>query len=151
MIERILDILSAHRAELLSGAYDVLCARPFMDFGLHASPNGSTVIAVEMSAETRAALPPTHQHLDLFLLEPRAELGAHFHHHASARIHILSGSGVAEVDGAALAVAPGDALDFPVTKIHNVRSGDEAILFASFQDHPILRPDGSVDYFAISA
>jgi mannose-6-phosphate isomerase-like protein (cupin superfamily) len=148
MIERVLDGLAAHADAILRGDYTTLRQPPFAGFALHVSPNGSTVIALEPLATTRDALPPSHRCIDLFVLEPHAQLGRHWHRHASAHIHMLRGHGVVEVDGDAIAAAPGDQALFPAGTVHNVIAGAETVLFASFQDVPIIQPDGALDYFA---
>src|SRR5262249_31521889 len=111
------------------------------------SPNGSTVISLALTPEARGKLPPDQRVVDLFVLGPRNQLGRHSHRHSSAHVHFVSGHGVAELDDAWMQVGPGDALFFPALSVHNVRSGEETVLFASFQDHPILQPDGSADYY----
>jgi quercetin dioxygenase-like cupin family protein len=151
MIRHVLDALAARCDAALAGDYAALRAPPFAGFTLHVSPNGSTVIAIEPAPETRDALAPSHRVIDLFLLEPRAQLGRHFHRHASAHIHILRGRATVEVDGAATDAAPGDEAFFPAGKIHNVIARDEAVAFASFQDHPIIQPGGALDYFAVES
>lgn len=148
-ISALLQTLSAHSAAIVAGDYSVLRANVFAGFTEHVSPNGSTVLAIELTPAARESLPPSHIWLDLFLLEPNSQLGAHYHRHASAHIHMLAGTAIAEVAGEAIAVNPGDAAYFPAGSIHNVTSNEAFVLFASFQDHPILQPDGSVDYFAV--
>jgi quercetin dioxygenase-like cupin family protein len=143
----VLDRLAALCDDVIAGKYDALRAPPFDAYKAHVSPNGSTVLAIAVSAKIRAALPTSHQWLDLFILEPHAQLGRHFHQHASAYIHFLSGRGVADIDGVLSEVAPGDEAFFPAGSIHNVRAGDNFVVFASFQDNPIIQADGSMDYF----
>lgn len=149
MFTQLLTHFDAHADAILGGDHSALAAPFFDGFSLHRSPNGSIVIALQPSLDTRNALASTYQHIDLFLLEPNARLGRHFHHHASAHIHILRGAAMAEVDGVSAYVAPGDTAYFPATKIHDVHAKHDWVLFASFQDHPILRNDGSVDYVAV--
>jgi quercetin dioxygenase-like cupin family protein len=150
MIKALLDSIAAHTDAIMSGDFTALEAPPFAGFSTHTSPNGSTVITVEVPAQTRQKLAPSHRRIDLFLLDANCQLGRHFHRLASAHIHIIRGRAVAEIDGKETSVAPGDETYFPAQSVHNVCSGDEAVLFASFQDHPILQNDGSVDYFAVT-
>lgn len=149
MIERILERVAAHADDILAGRYEALRAPPFAGFALHVSPNGSTVIALQFEAAALAALPASHRSVDLFLLAPHAQLGRHFHRRATAHVHMVRGAATAEVDGEETHLAPGGEACFPARAVHDVRSGSEAVLFASFQDHPILQPDGSQDYVSV--
>ena len=144
--QAILDCIREQRGALLAGGRSGLAVPPFAGHTGLESPNGSTVIALELAPATCAALPPSHRHLDLFLLAPNSRLGSHYHVHASARIHIIAGCGEAVVDGVRTAFVPGDRLRFPCGSRHDVASGDEPVLFASFQDNPIVQPDGTLDY-----
>jgi quercetin dioxygenase-like cupin family protein len=148
MLQAILDRIDANAEAIMSGDFASLNAAPFAGFSTHKSPDGSTVITVELPEAARAALPASHRRVDLFLLDANCRLGRHYHRHASAHIHIMRGRAVAEVDGAETSVSPGDKTFFPANSVHDVRAGDTAVLFASFQDHPITQSDGSVDYFA---
>lgn len=148
-ISALLQTLTTHTAAILAGDHTALRHAPFAGFTEHVSPNGSTVLAIQLTPATLEALPPSHKHLDLFLLDPQSQLGAHYHRHASAHIHMLAGSATAEVAGEARVVSPGDTAHFPANAVHNEKSNEAPVLFASFQDHPILQPHGSVDYFAV--
>lgn len=149
MIQTILDIVRCEGHAIIGGDYARLNEAPFAGYTLATSPNGSTVIALKLAPEALSELPASHAHVDLFLLNANARLGAHYHRHASAHIHIVAGRAVAEVDGVAIEAAPGDQAFFPAGSVHDVHAGHEAVLFASFQDNPILQPDGSVDYYAV--
>jgi quercetin dioxygenase-like cupin family protein len=148
MLQAILDHVDANAEAILSGDFAILNAAPFAGFSTHQSPDGSTVVSVELPAATSAALPASHRRVDLFLLDAHRRLGRHYHRRANAHIHIIRGCAIVEVDGAETSVSPGDKTLFPAHSVHDVRAGDAAVLFASFQDHPILQSDGSVDYFA---
>lgn len=148
MIRQVIESLTARCDAVLAGDYEALRAPPFVGFTLHVSPNGSKVIALEPVAATRDALPASHRVIDLFLLGAAAQLGRHYHRHASAHIEMLRGDAIVEVDGAATHVAPGGTAFFPAGKVHNVIAKDELVVFVSFQDHPIIQADGSLDYFA---
>jgi mannose-6-phosphate isomerase-like protein (cupin superfamily) len=148
MIQTILDIARRERDAIIAGKYARLNEDPFAGFALNTSPNGSTVIALKLTPEAREALPGDQRHVDLFVLGARKQLGRHYHHHASAQVYFLAGHGIAEIDGVETRIGPGAQLVFPALSVHDVRSGEETVLFASFQDNPILKPDGSVDYHA---
>lgn len=148
MIKDLLEIVTTHAEAILARDLAVLNAPPFAGYSTHTSPNGSTVITVELVDAARSALPPDQRRLDLFLLDANSQLGRHYHRHANAHIHIIRGRGVTYLDGVETTFAPGDATFFPAMSVHDVRSFADAVLFASFQDNPITQPDGSVDYFA---
>jgi mannose-6-phosphate isomerase-like protein (cupin superfamily) len=150
MIQALLKDIAPHVDAIMSGDFSALEAPPFAGFATHTSPNGSTVIAVDLPEATRASLPPTHQCVDLFLLDAHCQLGRHYHRRASAHIHIIRGDAIAHIDGVDTRVSPGDETLFPAGSVHDVRSFSSPVLFASFQDNPILQPDGSVDYVAVS-
>lgn len=143
---QLLELVDRQRDALIGGDLSGLAQPAITGHQVHASPNGSTVIAIDLADAVRDALPPDHRHLDLFLLEPDSRLGTHYHRHASALIHIISGTGQAEIDGRRIAFAPGDKLRFPAGSRHDVLSGSAPVLFASFQDNPIIQSDGSLDY-----
>lgn len=143
-IEQAID---AQIPALMRGDCTGLSAPPFAGCSRHRSPNGSTVIAVALQADALAALPESHRWLDLFLLEPHARLGRHYHRHAAAHIRILAGHGALEVDEKTKDFAPGDTAFFPAGARHDVSSREEPVLFQSFQNNPIIQPDGSLDYF----
>lgn len=146
-VARTLAALEAAQDAVLDGDYAALPADLFAGARASRSPNGSTVVSVDYAPDVLAALPASHRHLDLFILEPRSRLGTHFHKRATAHIHVLRGEGQAELDGVTTHIAPGARLTFPAGARHDVRSGEAIVLFVSFQDNPIIQPDGSLDYF----
>jgi uncharacterized cupin superfamily protein len=98
---------------------------------------------------------------------PGAESFAyHAHHHEEEWVYILSGCGVAEIDGQELAVGPGDFLAFPAPSVaHNLRNpfdydlvylmGGER-LSCEIEDFPhlgkrIVRSHGEVTVYDLSA
>lgn len=146
MASRLLRGIDHVRDALLANELSVLGPPDITDVVCHAAPNGSTVIALTLADTVRKALPPNHRHLDLFLLDPGCRLGTHYHVHATAHIHVLAGNGHAEVDGVHLPFSAGAHLLFPAGSRHDVIANDHRVLFASFQDNPIIQPDGSLDY-----
>jgi mannose-6-phosphate isomerase-like protein (cupin superfamily) len=147
VVDELLGLARLHLPALLRAEPSALPAPPFMGCELHRSPTGSTVMAMRLDAGTLAAMPPGHRWLDFFLLDAHARLGTHFHRRASAHIHVLSGEGALEVDGQEAPIAAGATGWFPAGSRHDVRAYGGPVLFASFQDHPIIQPDGSLDYF----
>lgn len=146
MASHLLRALDRVRDALLANDLSVLGSPDITDLVCHAAPNGSTVIALTLADTVSTALPPSHRHLDLFLLDPRCRLGTHYHVHATAHIHVLAGDGHAEVDGMHLPFSPGAHLLFPAGSHHDVIANDHRVLFASFQNNPIIQPDGTLDY-----
>jgi mannose-6-phosphate isomerase-like protein (cupin superfamily) len=147
-VATILRLIEANKAALLRADCSGIPAPPFAGCTAHRSPSGSTVMAVALDEATLAGLPESHQWLDLFLLEPFSRVGTHYHRRATAHTYIIAGHGTVEVDGQGVEFGPGDTALFPAGARHDVISREEPVLFASFQDNPIIQPDGSLDYFA---
>lgn len=146
-ISQILNLFERHAGEICRGDLSFATVMPFAGAQAQKAPNGSTVITVAIAEEMSEKLPASHRHIDLFLLEPARELGAHFHKLATAHVYGVDGSGTAMVGDQRLQMAKADKAVFPAGLIHNVVTGPDHFLFASFQDQPIIQEDGSLDYF----
>jgi mannose-6-phosphate isomerase-like protein (cupin superfamily) len=142
----LVDWVRARAGPLLAGEHACLLGPLVSGIAANIAPNGSTVVALTLAADAPGRLADAHQWLDLFILGADARLGAHYHRHASANILIVSGSGTALIDGAAVPVQPGDECRFPAGSVHYVCADGQPMLFLSFQDHPILAADGTLDY-----
>jgi uncharacterized cupin superfamily protein len=61
----------------------------------------------------------------------------HAHHFEEEWIYVLSGSGIAEIDGADFAVGPGDFLAFPTPSVaHHLRNaGEEELVYLMGGEH----------------
>jgi quercetin dioxygenase-like cupin family protein len=143
----VLSILAEHSADAISENLSFATSWPFAGAQLHRAPNGSTVISLRLEPSVLGSMPESLQHVDLFVLEPESELGAHFHKQATAHVFGLAGEAVATVGPTRLRLAPHCKVVFKAGEIHNVKSASETVLFASFQDSPIILSDGTLDYF----
>lgn len=146
-VGRVLSILAVHSADVIAENLSFAAFWPFAGAQLHRAPNGSTVISLRLEPSVLGSMPESHQHLDLFVLQPESELGAHFHKQATAHVFGLAGEAVATVGPTRLRLAPDCKAVFKAGEIHNVQSADETVVFASFQDSPIILSDGTLDYF----
>lgn len=146
-ISHILNLFERHAGEICRGDLSFAEQLPFAGAEAQTAPNGSTVITVAVTEAMSEQLPASHRHIDLFLLEPARELGAHFHKMATAHVYGVDGSGTAIVGEHRIEMGRGDHAVFPAGFVHNVATGPNHFLFASFQDHPIIQQDGSLDYF----
>lgn len=149
ILDRMLKLFEWHASEISRGDLTFATQAPFTGAKTIKAPNGSTVVTLDLAESILVELPPSHRHIDLFLLEPHRELGAHFHKHATAYIYGIDGNGTAHVGAEKIYLGKWGKAVFPAGGIHNVMTGDEPFLFASFQDHPIIQQDGSLDYFII--
>lgn len=136
---------------LLAGDHACLLGPLVGNITVNVAPNGSIVVALTLGAGSQGRLADAHQWVDLFILGADARLGAHYHRYASASILIVSGSGTALIDGAAVPVQAGDECHFPAGSVHDVYADGQPMLFLSFQDHPILAADGTLDYHVAAA
>ncbi len=146
LVVALVDWVRGRAGPLLAGDHGCLLGPLVGGITVNVAPNGSTVVALALAADAPGRLADAHQWVDLFILGANARLGAHYHRHASATILIIGGSGTAVVDGAAVPVQPGDMCRFPSGSVHDVCADGAPMLFLSFQDHPILAADGTLDY-----
>lgn len=147
VISELLGLFERHASAIFGGDLSFASVAPFAGAHAQIAPNGSTVITLDLNATALDLLPASHRHIDLFLLEPNRELGAHYHKQATAHIYGIDGSGIAIVAGQSTPVGRADQAIFPAGQVHNVVTGAEHFLFASFQDYPIIQEDGSLDYY----
>ena len=143
----ILAVLAKHAEDALVKNLSFADSWPFAGAQLHKAPNGSAVISLQLEPEVFEKMADSHRYLDLFVLEPRSELGAHFHKLTTAHIYGISGEAIATVGLTRKTLLPEVSLVFNAGDIHNVQSDNETVVFASFQNFPIIQPDGTLDYF----
>lgn len=146
-ISQILNLFELHASDICRGDLSFAEQRPFVGARVHKAPNGSTVITVTITEAVLEQLPASHRYIDLFLLEPARELGAHYHKLATAHVYGVDGSGTAIIGGQLIELGRANKAVFPAGVTHNVLTGADFFVFASFQDHSIIREDGSLDYF----
>jgi quercetin dioxygenase-like cupin family protein len=146
-ISHILNVFEQHASEICRGDLSFAEQPPFVGAQAQKAPNGSTVITIAITEALLDELPTSHRHIDLFLLECRRELGPHYHKLATAYVYGIEGSGTAVIGDQSIELGSTDKAVFPAGVTHNVMTGADFFLFASFQDHSIIREDGSLDYF----
>lgn len=146
-ISHILNVFELHASGICRGDLSFAEQRPFVGAKVQKAPNGSTVITIAITEGVLEQLPASHRYIDLFLLEPARELGAHYHKLATAHVYGVDGSGTAIIGGQLIELGRANKAVFPAGVTHNVLTGADFFLFASFQDHSIIREDGSLDYF----
>ena len=146
-IESMLNLFERHAPDICHGDLSFAADEPFVGAQSQQAPNGSTVITLNIIEGGINEMSPSHRHIDIFLLEPHRELGAHFHQHATAHVYGIDGCGTAMIGQQCIALGRSDKAIFPAGVVHNVITGESHFLFASFQDHPIIQVDGSLDYF----
>jgi quercetin dioxygenase-like cupin family protein len=146
-ISQILNVFERSASEICRGDLSFAEQAPFVGTKVQKAPNGSTVITVAITEAVLDQLPASHRYIDLFLLESGRELGPHHHKLATAHVYGIEGSGTAVIGDQSIELGRADKAVFPVGVTHNVVTGDDFLLFASFQNHSIIREDGSLDYF----
>jgi mannose-6-phosphate isomerase-like protein (cupin superfamily) len=151
LVVALVDHVAAQARPVLAGDYACLLGLLVQDVSANIAPNGSTVVALTLHAAAQRRLADCHQWVDLFVLGANARLGEHYHRHASASIIIVNGSGTALIDGTAVPVQAGEQCRFPAGCRHDVHADSQPMLFLSFQDHPILAADGTLDYHVAGA
>ena len=76
---------------------------------------------------------PTHK-VKRLTVEPGKRLSYQRHRHRSEHWFVVSGRGVATVDGVAHPVVPGDAVDVPAGAAHRIESsGPDPLVFVEVQ------------------
>jgi quercetin dioxygenase-like cupin family protein len=146
-ISHILNLFERHASDICRGDLSFAEQIPFVGTNVQKAPNGSTVITVAITKAMLDQLPANHCYIDLFLLESGRELGPHHHKHATAHVYGIEGSGTAVIGNQQIELGKSDKAVFPAGVTHNVITKADFFLFASFQDHSIIREDGSLDYF----
>ncbi|OYU03255.1 MAG: hypothetical protein CFE36_02570 [Sphingomonadaceae bacterium PASS1] len=146
-ISHILNVFERNASDICRGDLSFAEQIPFVGAEAQKAPNGSTVITVAITKAMLDQLPTSHRYVDLFLLESGRELGPHFHKLATAHVYGIKGSGTAVIGDQSIELGRSDKAVFPAGVTHNVLTGADFFLFASFQDHSIIREDGSLDYF----
>lgn len=146
-ISHILNVFERHASDICRGDLSFAEQMPFLGTKVQKAPNGWTVIMVAITEAVLDQLPTSHRYVDLFLLESGRELGPHHHKLATAHVYGIEGSGTAIIGGQRFELGKSDKAVFPAGVTHNVVTGADFFLFASFQDHSIIREDGSLDYF----
>ncbi len=149
LVDTIRRAFHVHQSEILAGDYAKFFAEYFDSFSVHEEARGKTVVTLNYVPSVLPNVPAYARHVDIFILKSGQALGPHYHEHASAQIHFLSGRGRARIADRWMDYTSDTQTAFPAGVVHDVAADADAptTVFISLQDNPILKADGTLDYF----
>lgn len=152
LVDAIRSAFHSHESEILAGDFAKFFVGYFERFSVHEEARGKTVVTLHYRKDKLAEIPAHARNVDIFILKSGQALGPHYHKHASAQIHFLSGAGRALIAESWMPYTSDTQTAFPAGVVHDVAANTDAptTVFISLQDQPILKPDGTLDYFDVA-